>query len=54
MLRLQRVLSLLDAGLPLAEVAHRAGYADQPHLSRELRALTDRSPAVLAAERAVR
>lgn len=53
-LRLQRVLPLLDAGLPLADVAHRAGYADQPHLSREVRALTGRSPAALAAERGAR
>lgn len=51
-LRLQQVLPLLDAGTPLADVAHRAGYADQPHLSREVRRLTGRSPAVLAAERA--
>ncbi len=51
-LRLQRVLPLLDAGVPLAEVAQRAGYADQPHLSREVRALTGRSPAALAAGRA--
>jgi AraC-like DNA-binding protein len=51
-LRLQRVLPLLDAGVPLAGVAHRAGYADQPHLSREVRALTGRSPAALAAGRA--
>jgi AraC-like DNA-binding protein len=50
-LRLQRVLPLLDAGVPLADVAHRAGYADQPHLSREVRALTGRSPAALAAGR---
>jgi AraC-like DNA-binding protein len=50
-LRLQRVLPLLDAGLPLAQVAHRAGYADQPHLSRDLRGLTGRSPAALAASR---
>ncbi|GIG38003.1 helix-turn-helix transcriptional regulator [Cellulomonas pakistanensis] len=53
-LRLQRVLPLLDAGLPLAEAAHRAGYADQPHLSREVRALAGRSPGALAAERAAR
>jgi AraC-like DNA-binding protein len=51
-LRLQRVLPLLDAGLPLADVAQRAGYADQPHLSREVRALAGRSPARLAADRA--
>lgn len=51
-LRLQRVLPLLDAGVPLADVAQRAGYADQPHLSREVRALTGRSPAALAVGRA--
>ncbi|WP_282945346.1 helix-turn-helix transcriptional regulator [Cellulomonas endometrii] len=51
-LRLQRVLPLLDAGIPLADVAQRAGYADQPHLSREVRALTGRSPAALASDRA--
>ncbi|WP_158375304.1 helix-turn-helix domain-containing protein [Cellulosimicrobium cellulans] len=51
-LRPQRVLPLLDAGLPLAEVAQRAGYADQPHLPREVRALAGRSPARPAADRA--
>lgn len=35
----------------LAEVAAQAGYADQAHLSREVRALTGRSPAALRAER---
>ncbi|MFE9249727.1 helix-turn-helix domain-containing protein [Streptomyces sp. NPDC007088] len=46
-LRLQRVLPLLDAGLPLAEAAVRAGYADQPHLGREVKALTGFTPAQL-------
>jgi AraC-like DNA-binding protein len=39
-LRLQRALALARAGTPLARVAADAGYADQPHLSREVRALT--------------
>jgi AraC-like DNA-binding protein len=39
-LRLQRALALARAGAPFAEVAAAAGYADQPHLSREVRALT--------------
>lgn len=39
-LRMRRALRLAGAGIPLAEIAHRAGYADQPHLSREIRALT--------------
>jgi AraC-like DNA-binding protein len=38
-LRLQRALALARAGHPFAEVAALAGYADQPHLSRETRAL---------------
>ncbi|WP_069463977.1 helix-turn-helix transcriptional regulator [Actinacidiphila rubida] len=38
-LRLQRALALARAGTPFAEVAAEAGFADQPHLAREVRAL---------------
>ncbi|RPE39496.1 AraC family transcriptional regulator [Streptomyces sp. Ag109_O5-1] len=38
-LRMQRALSLARAGVPLAETAVRAGYADQSHLSRDVREL---------------
>ncbi|SEG10047.1 transcriptional regulator, AraC family [Actinacidiphila yanglinensis] len=38
-LRLQRALELARAGGSFAAVAVAAGYADQPHLSREVRAL---------------
>jgi AraC-like DNA-binding protein len=38
-LRMRRALALARAGLPAAEVAVRAGYADQPHLAREIRDL---------------
>ncbi|MGW2642094.1 helix-turn-helix domain-containing protein [Streptomyces sp. NPDC001348] len=38
-LRLQRALALARAGVPFAESAVRAGYADQPHLAREVRDL---------------
>lgn len=38
-LRLRRALALAGAGMPYAEVAHTAGYADQAHLAREVRAL---------------
>lgn len=38
-LRMRRALRLARAGRPLAEVAALAGYADQPHLSREVRTL---------------
>lgn len=47
-LRLQRAVALLGAGHPPVDVAHRAGYADQPHLSREVRALTGSTPSALA------
>ncbi|MFE7133511.1 helix-turn-helix domain-containing protein [Streptomyces sp. NPDC057638] len=39
-LRLQHALALLHQGRPLATAAAVSGYADQPHLARETRALT--------------
>lgn len=44
-LRAQRALSRLRAGTPPARVAQETGYADQPHLSRELRRVAGVSPA---------
>jgi AraC-like DNA-binding protein len=38
-LRLQRALALARVGVPFADTAFRAGYADQAHLAREVRAL---------------
>jgi AraC-like DNA-binding protein len=38
-LRMRRALALVRAGVSPAEAAVRAGYADQPHLSREVRSL---------------
>jgi AraC-like DNA-binding protein len=49
-LRMTRALDQARAGLPLAEVAAVCGYADQAHLSRELRALGGATPASLVAE----
>lgn len=43
----QHAHRLLTGGMTPAEVAARAGYADQPHLSRELRRLAGVSPAQL-------
>ncbi|MFI5777552.1 helix-turn-helix domain-containing protein [Nocardia sp. NPDC051570] len=42
-LRLQRALALAYDGIPFAETAFRAGYADQAHLAREVRRLSGRS-----------
>ena len=51
MLRLQRVLALAGRGprreMPLAALAAAAGFADQAHMSREVQALTGRSPGAL-------
>ena len=45
--RLQRAVALIGRGSPLATVAAESGYADQPHLTREARALTGLTPAEL-------
>ncbi|GAA3233991.1 AraC family transcriptional regulator [Pseudonocardia petroleophila] len=50
-LRFRRAVALLHAGVAPAEVAARAGYADQPHLSREVRALGGVAPGQLGANR---
>lgn len=47
-LRFRRAADLLYAGTAPAEVAAVAGYADQPHLSREVRALSGVAPRQLA------
>ncbi|MHA6782753.1 AraC family transcriptional regulator [Pseudonocardia saturnea] len=47
-LRFRRATALLYSGVAPAEVAARAGYADQPHLSREVRALAGVAPGQLA------
>ncbi|MEU2582293.1 helix-turn-helix domain-containing protein [Streptomyces avermitilis] len=39
LLRLQRALALAWAGVPFAETAARAGFADQAHLARDVREL---------------
>jgi AraC-like DNA-binding protein len=47
-LRFRRATGLLYAGVPIAEAAAVAGYADQPHLSREVRAFAGVAPSQLA------
>ncbi len=46
--RAQRAMAALSGGRPAAEVAAGGGFADQPHLTRELKALTGRTPGQLA------
>lgn len=48
-LRMRRALALARAGVPLAETAARAGYADQPHLARDVRDLAGLPLGVLLA-----
>lgn len=49
--RLQRFVRAIDAGAQLAGAAAAAGYADQPHLTREVRRFCRIAPARLARER---
>ena len=46
-LRFRRAVRLFDDGASSADVAAAAGYADQPHLHREVRDLTGMSLATL-------
>ena len=50
-LRLGRAVARADQGARWADVAGASGYADQAHLSRDLRALTGLTPTALRAER---
>jgi transcriptional regulator GlxA family with amidase domain len=47
-LRFERALRLLREGRALADVAYDCGYADQPHLNREFRALGGGTPREVA------
>ena len=54
-LRMHRGLVALRAGrMPLAELALRLGYADQAHMTRELKALAGITPGEVVREAAVR
>jgi len=47
--RFQRAMSLLGRGASLSRTATESGYADQPHFSREMRAMAGLTPTELCA-----
>jgi AraC-like DNA-binding protein len=51
-LRFGRVVDGVRAGAPLADLAKRAGYADQSHLNRDFRALASCTPTEFLARHA--
>lgn len=48
LVRFDRAARLLAMGTPPADAAARAGYADQPHLNREVRSIVDTTPLQVA------
>lgn len=46
--RARQAMALLEAGIPIRDAAHAAGYADQPHMSRALKRCIGRTPACIA------
>lgn len=47
--RAERAVELLGRGVPAPDVARRAGYADQPHMTRSLRRFVGETPSQVAA-----
>lgn len=43
--RAQRAAALLEQGIPILDVVHDAGYADQPHMTRSLKRFIGQTPA---------
>ena len=43
---------MLSGGVPAIDVAHEAGYADQPHLTRSLKRFVGQTPGEIAVGRA--
>jgi AraC-like DNA-binding protein len=46
--RVQQAMDLLRQGHSIADVAYQTGYADQPHLTRNIRQLMGVTPAQVA------
>jgi hypothetical protein len=47
--RAEHAVELLGRGVPALDVARRAGYADQPHLTRSLKRFVGQTPSQIAA-----
>jgi AraC-like DNA-binding protein len=47
--RAERAVEMLSRGVAPTEVARRAGYADQPHLTRSLRRFVGQTPGQIVA-----
>jgi AraC-like DNA-binding protein len=52
--RAERAVELLSAGVPAAEAARRAGFADQPHMGRSLKRFVGLTPSQIARSSAAR
>jgi hypothetical protein len=50
--RVRQAVDLLQRGTAVATVAHELGYSDQAHLTRVLKAMTGRTPGVIARQAA--
>ncbi len=50
--RAQYAVDLLDAGVPILDVVDKAGYTDQPHLTRALTRFAGQTPARILRDRA--
>jgi AraC-like DNA-binding protein len=46
--RAQQTAALLQQGVSILDAVHRAGYADQPHMTRSLRRFIGQTPAQIA------
>jgi hypothetical protein len=48
--RAEQAVELLGRGVPAPDVARRAGYADQPHMTRSLKRFVGQTPSKIAAD----
>lgn len=51
--RAQRAVSLLKAGVPIADTVYEAGYFDQPHMNRALKRFLGQTPTQILRSNAV-